>query len=256
MSGFISNNITYNIRTDAEASAILSHFSDEYIIDMVKDNLLARTKVYHELPLPNLVNVLEYNFKNIANMYSEPNELRELEERRIRCYKQILDILCQSHNLELNTSNGIDYFSAAYYLYDFLVSNFKQYMVQFFTNYIDKEKNNIYSSFDLAELKKSKDSTTIYGKKMYKNQKLAIINANLDYVINNICVQDIPFHIIINNIYLDKNISKYIADIFIPTQDFFKTVYSQYIMVDSEFKYSCIGAIKLSIHTIATNTTI
>lgn len=256
MSGFISNNITYNIRTDAEASAILSHFSDEYIIDMVRENLLARTRVYHELPLPNLVNVLEYNFKNIANGYSDPNELRELDERRTRCYKQILDILCQSHNLELNTSNGIDYFSAAYYLYDFLVSNFKQYIVQFFTNYIDKEKNNIYSSFALSELKKSKDSATIYGKKMYKNQKLAIINANLDYVINNICVQDIPFYTIINNIYFDKNISKYITDVFIPTQDFFKTVYSQYLVIDSEFKYSCIGAIKLSIHTIATNTTI
>lgn len=256
MSGFISNNITYNIRTDAEASAILSHFSDEYIIDMVRDNLTARTKVYHELPLPNLVNVLEYNFKNISNGYPDPHELKELDERRTSCYKQILNILCQSHNLELNISNGIDYFSAAFYLYDLLVSNFKQYIIQFFTNYIDREKNNIYNSLSLSELKKNKDSSTIYGKKMYKNQKLAIINANIEYVIDNICVQDIPFSTIINNIYLEKNVIKYITDVFIPTQDFFKTIYAQYLQVDSEFKYSCIGAIKLSIHTIATNTTI
>ena len=256
MSGFISNNITYNIRTDGEASAILSHFSDEYIIDMVRDNLSSRSKIYHELPLPNLVNVLEQNFKNISNGYDDPSELKELDERRIRCYKQILDILCQSHSLELNIANGIDYFSAAYYLYDLLIANFKQYIIQFFTNYIDREKNNIYNSFSLADLKKSKDSATVYGKKMYKNQKLAIINANIEYVIENICAQDIPFPVIINNIYYDKNIARYIIDTFFPVQDFFKNIYVPYLTIDNEFKYSCIGAIKLSIHTIATNTTI
>lgn len=253
MSGFIANNNTYNIATENEATIILSRFNDEYIFNIIEENLENRFRYYYDMPLPNIVHSLEQNYKNMLAMF--PQNTEEIQIRRIQNYKKIIDILCNKHNLIFVDSQEMDYFSIAAYLYDFLISNFKNYLVMFFTNYIDREKNNLYTSLDLQNLKKNKDISTLHAKKTYKNQKLAIINSNIEFVIKSISVQDIDFKTVLDHIYYDKNISKYIITCISPEIDFFSNIYVPIMNSMSDFKFSCLSEIRMMIHNLATTTT-
>lgn len=221
MSGFIASN-TYNICAENEISIILSHFNSEFIFDVIKDNINKRFQ-YCQLNMTNIPASFEQHFKQLQATFT--GDIDSIEDTRIDTYKQIINILCTESGLQFNEYAVTDYYSAAFYLYNFLVSNFVNNLVSFFANYIIKEKNNLYESLGLVNFKKNKDSSTLYAKRIYKNTKLAIINANLDYVIDNICVFDIPFELLLNTIYQDKNAVKYLSSMVTPLYDFFKTTY-------------------------------
>lgn len=225
MSGFISNSAEYDITTESEVANMLSHFNTEYIFDFVKENLQRKSNFYPTNP-PNAISAFESNFKIIMNLFPQ-NEM-EITNVRIETYKEIIKILCNEYSLKFNDSEQ-DYFSAAYYLYGFLISGFSSGIISFFANYIIREKNSIYESTGLANMKKNKDISTVYNKKIYKNSKLAIINANLEYVIDNICQYDMPLDVILNSIYTDKNIVKYIDNCIDPINDFFKSFYVPFV---------------------------
>lgn len=231
MSGFIANNNTYNICTENEISVILSHFNPQYMFDVIRENISQRFR-YNQLGMPNIVASFENYFKQLKVIYTGVEQLKEIEETRINTYMEIISILSNEFNFTFNQEEIQDYYSAAYYLYSFLVSDFSFNLVSFFSNFIIRERNSIYESFRLNDLKKNKDNSTIYNKKIYKNPKLAIINANLDYVIDNVCVLDISLYDILNNIYNDKNICKFLDTSIMMNQDFFKTVYVPIVQSD------------------------
>ena len=222
MSGFISNSNMYNITTENEVASVLSHFNSEFIFDLVRDNLQKKFN-YNTIVSPNIVASFEQNFKQIMSIYQDDTD--RINEVRTRTYKEIISIICQNYNLQFNDSDDIDYYSAAMHLYDFLVAGFSNYLEQFFANYIYKERNGIYEALNLSSMKKNKDSSTLYGKKTYKDIKLAVINANLEFVIQNICAYDINLATILSNVYTDRNVINYILTIISPIHDFFKTSY-------------------------------
>lgn len=222
MSQFVSNFLTYNINTEGEVARMLSHFNSEFIFDVIRDNLNQRFN-YTPIAAPNIVSSFEQNFKLIKENYHTDHD--QIDTVRLSTYKEIIDIICKEHKLEFIDNDNLDYYSAAFYLYDFLVSNFSTYMAFFFASFIYKERNSIYESLDLNNMKKNKDSSTLYGKKMYKDTKLAVITANLDYIIDNVCTYDIPLYAILEFIYPDRNIVNYIASIVSPIDDFFKSNY-------------------------------
>jgi len=259
----ISNPNSYNISLEGEVSDILSHFNSDFVFDIIKDNINNRFN-YFQLAMVNIPASFEARFKTAKLQF--PENVDQIEEIRIDTYNQILNILANNFNVQINYNNITDVYSAAYYLYDFLVSNFSNNLVSFFANYIVKEKNSLYEGFanyivkeknslyeglQLARFKKSKDSSTIYAKKLYKNPKLAIINANLDYVIDNICAFDISFYTILNTIYQDKNIIKYLSDICLPIYDFFKTTYAS--LLQSQYRPILLTNIRLEIQRLSIN---
>lgn len=223
MSGFIASS-SYNITTENEISVILSHFNSQFILDIIRDNINQKYNFY-QMNMPNIVNSFENYFKQLKMIYDNPTDVNKIEDIRIETYKEILDILGTEYGFEINHELIQDYYSITYYLYDFLVSGFNNTMVNFFTNYIIKEKNTLYEYLQLNELKKNKDISTIYNKKVYKNAKIAIINANLEYVIDSLCGFDIQFSNILNIVYQDKNMIKFIESIVAPRLDFFKLAY-------------------------------
>lgn len=223
MSAFIANNSEYNISTENEISIIISHFNSQFIFDVIKDNINKRFE-YTQLSMSNIPASFEQNFKQLMVQY--PSDVQRIDATRIETYKEIIQILCNHCGFIYNEEAIQDYYSAAFYLYNFLVSNFTNNLVSFFVNFILKEKNSLYENLNLNNLKKNKDSTTIYSKRVYKNPKVAIINANLDYVIDNISVFDISFNDVLNTIYQDKSIVKYIEGIVVPMHDFFKQSYA------------------------------
>ena len=224
MSSFIANSNSYNITTENEISVILSHFEPEYVFNIIRDNISQRFK-YNQLGMPNIVASFESYFKQLAATYTDASSIEQIQETRLETYKEIISILCSEFQFRFNYEEIQDYYSSAFYLYSFLVSDFSKNLVTFFSNFIIKERNNIYESLKLNDMKKNKDNSTLYNKKIYKNNKIAIINANLDYVIDNICVFDITLSDILNNIYVDKNIVKFLETSILPVQDFFKSTY-------------------------------
>jgi hypothetical protein len=249
MSDFIANSNMYNINTENEIASVLSHFNSEFIFDIIRDNLEKKFN-YSTINAPNIVISFEQNFKQIMSIYQ--TNLDEINAVRIATYKEIINIICKSYNLQFNDSDDIDYYSAAMYLYDFLVANFSNYMELFFANYIYKERNAIYDALNLGNMKKNKDSSTLYGKKTYKDIKLAIINANLEYVIQNICVYDIDLHTVLSNIYPDKNIVNYISNIISPIYDFFKTAYVS--VLQSDINAMVLSNIRFKIQNLSIDT--
>lgn len=223
MSGFIASS-SYNVTTENEIAVILSHFNSEFIFDIIRDNIAQKYNFY-QINMPNVVASFEQYFKQLQMVYDNLDDKVSIENTRIETYKEILNILSSHYDLEIDHDSIQDYYSITYYLYDLLVSGFNNSMITFFTNYIIKEKNTIYDVLQLNNLKKNKDISTIYNKKVYKNTKLAIINANLEYVIDNLCGYDITFNTILNTIYQDKNMIRFIENIVVPRVDFFKSTY-------------------------------
>lgn len=245
MSQFVSNFFNYNINTEGEISRILSHFNSEFIFDIIKDNLQQKYS-YTPIAAPNIIASFEQNFKQIKDQYQTGYD--EIDAVRLNTYREIINIICNEYNLVFNDDDNLDYYSAAFYLYDFLVSNFAPYMTFFFANYIYKERNSIYESLDLGNLKKNKDNSTVYGKKIYKDIKLAIITANVDYIIDNMCNYDISLMDILESIYPNKNIINYIYSIISPREDFFKSVYVNILRGEARPIY--LSSIKLELHRI------
>lgn len=245
MSQFISNFLTYNINTEGEVSRILSHFDSNFILNVIRDNLNQRFR-YNPIASPNIVNSFEQNFKLIKDNYQTNHD--EIDSVRLNTYKEIIDIICQEYKLQFVDYDNLDYYSAAFYLYDFLVSNFNNYMAFFFANFIYRERNSIYDSLDLNNMKKNKDTSTLYGKKLYKDVKLAIISANIDYIVDNMCSYDIILDSILDYIYPDKNIVAYISSIIVPVEDFYKTNYVA--MLAGPSRHLFLSNIKFEMHKI------
>lgn len=228
MSGFIAANNIYNITTENEISVLLSHFDSQYIMDVIKHNIQNKFTQYQVLGgMPNIIGGYETYFKqNLLDIFTSQEDQERILITREETYKEIINILCTEHYMQFNNNTeNTDYYSIAFYLYSFLVSDFTNNVINFFTNFIIKEKNTLYDSLQLNTLKRSKDSTTIYNKKLYKNSKLAIINANLDYVLDNICGYDISLSNILSYIYKDVNMIKFIETSILPIHDFYKNFY-------------------------------
>lgn len=230
MSSFQANSQEYNITTENEVASVLSHFNTDFILDIIRQSIQNRDKTMY-LPMANIVTAYEQNFKDIAARY--PGEIQQISSVRLKTYVEIIDELCDNYRLQFNDNEDLDYYSTAFYLYDFLVSNFTQYLCFFFANYIYRERNSIYDSMHLNDFKKSKDTSTTYGKKVYKDVRLAVINANIDFVIKNMESFDIPLSTILSIVYPDKAIVNYINQIISPVYDFYTTIYVPFMNTDT-----------------------
>lgn len=243
------NNTIYDIKNESDTSMVIQYFDFDFIVNIIEDNLIRRINIYQPT-LPNIIAAIEHSFKityntdEVRTLYSN-----EMIERRNDIYRKIIKLLCNRHDLVFNENENTDTYSLAYYLYDFLVANFKQYMIDFFATYIHKEKNEIYNFFNLNEYKKNKDSSTLYGKKLYNNQKIAIINANLEYIIQGMDGFDISIEDILGVIYGNKNTINFILSNINFDDNFYKKVYMG-VLSDNFINQALITDIRLALHQI------
>ena len=245
MSSIIADNSTYNIVTENELTIVLSHFNDDFIFSMIHDKLMDRVK-YFGTESGNVICAWENYFKNQAIIY--PTETARIEETRFQTYKKAIEIMAEACNLKVNYDGIRDIFSTAMYLYDFLISKYSTCMVAFFTNFIIKEKNGIYEQLEMVNQKKNKDTTTLYNKKLFKNVKLAVITANLDYVVQNISCFDISFEDILNLIY-PQPIVECISESVSPIGNFYNDNYLP--ILTTYLRPGIISNIALSINSIS-----
>lgn len=248
MSSFNANSQLYNVVTENELAEVLSHYSSEFIFSIIDQGMKNRFNGVPIASIPNAVAAWEQNFKAIIEYYGETSK-EEVIRVRDETYREIIDCICKEFNLNFTIDDSVDLYSAAYHLYDLFISNFSSSMTTFFANFIYKERSNLYDSLGLAEMKKNKDSSTLYGKKLYKDAKLAIINANIDIVIKEIVEMDIPFHLVINHIYGNTELKKYILSIVSSNDDFFRTAYVP--ILNSDIRPDVITAIRFKLQELA-----
>jgi hypothetical protein len=175
----------YNdMATEQELAEVLSHYDSNLVYDVVREhiNYVRSTANVISMP-PNVVAAWEQNFQYIKSTYQSEEAV---ENVRQETYREIIDIICGSYGLNF-TIDEVDLYTAACALYNFFVCEFASNVTTFFANYIYNERAAIYDSMGLSELKKNKDSSTIYGKRMYKDIKIAVVTANIVKVIHNIC---------------------------------------------------------------------
>lgn len=243
MSYGIQNMHSYNIHQENEAMNVIAHLNDMSIIDITKQDYFQRYDFNIVLPITNLPGVIEQTFKQTQEMY--PENIQELENTKNHLYRVILDTISSLTNIYFDDIDDQSLYGYTYYVYDFIISNFKQYMILFFNNYIIKEKNTIYNEMNLAAFRKEKNSTAKYGKNTYTNQKIAMISAYLDKVITDMSVFDISIETILANIYNNNAISNMLSSI--KCNNFYQ---EQYITLLNSplIRQSIISNIRFAIH--------
>lgn len=228
---FAVNSRVFEIAAEGELANILSHFNSEYIYSSLKTNIAQRMNRHSNvIQMPNFVAAIEQDFTQLKSQY--PGEGAEIMQTRIETYKNIIDILCKEYDLTFKDDGNIDYYGAAFCLYDFLVCNFDTYVINFYTTFIIQEANTLYDMMSLGTIKKNKDTSSMYAKKMYEDPKLAAIASNLASVLYQMSGMDIPFYTILSYSVIDpaKHFLYYIVS---PNGDFFKDIYSKYILNDA-----------------------
>ena len=218
-------NNDYVIISNRELSSVLTYFSPEMVERVIDDNLEDRIRDRSPV-IGNMVESYESNFKLAIDSYADIN--RELVEYRYNTYRMIISKLCSVHNLSVTIPENEYPYTLAFYVYDFLISRFQDNIINFFFNYINQEKDNLYNRLSLEDLRKSKDSTSIYTKKIAKNGdvKMAIICANLHSVLYNMSGFDITLEDIFRYVYLGHpNVSNYLTERIADIGNF----YQQYI---------------------------
>lgn len=237
----------YRINNEYNFSELISHFDTEYIIHTLEDKL-ENINYASSLIEPNLVGAFESNFKMMRQDY--PGDGANIMASREEIYREIIRILCEKFNLEFNTIDpNIDPCSAAYYLYDFLVCNRNANMVHFFTMFIINNKENLYRILTPEDLKKNKDSSTAYSKRVYADAKYGAISANINKIINCISTMDIKLINIIQSVYVDPNVVYFMDSAFKDRGNFFKDYYCN-ALINPDIMPIIITDIRLKLQSI------
>ena len=207
---YISNSDIYQVNAERDITIILSKFNTEFIYDCIENALASKNNAQFIIPNPNLVRSLEDNF--ILMQQNFPDDKANILACREETYNEIINYLCGKFNLSFNINDEVDLYSAAYYLYDFLVANYLQYLTAFFAKFILREKNNLYKSLNLDRFKKS--SNISYGKKIIKDPVISIILVQISYVIEQLMSFDFNFQSIVSIAYDNNNMAKFIISLF------------------------------------------
>lgn len=218
----------YQISNEYNITEILAHFDSNYIFDILEDKL-ENISFASSLIESNIVGSFETNFKAMNDQFQgDSQNIRNIREQ---VYTDIIRVLTEKFNLQFNTVDpNIDLYTAAYYLYDFLICNRNNIMINFFTAFIVNNKDSLYFILNIEDFRKNKDSAAAYGKHIYKeDQQFAAISANMSNVINYISNLDITLLNIFQSTYKNPNLVMFLDNAFADRGNFFKDFYCNVI---------------------------
>lgn len=247
-SPFQYNPAITNVNIDNQLAGVLSQFNDDYIIDVVKDAINNRFRIY-SMPSPNVVAAFEATFKQLTDGFSSNTD--EILATRKRVYLNIINVICNYYDLTFNDNDETDYYSAAYWLYDFLVSNFTNHLKDFYSLFLIRERAPIASALGLAQVRKENDTALGYSKQLFKDANLAMIHCNIEYVITQIESFNIDMRTILSYVYQsNNNLPDYISSLVTDsTGRFFKNFYQQFV-VNSRESADILTYIKLNLQQL------
>ena len=215
---------TYDITNEYNLSEMLEHFDSEYIFDVI-NNKLNNIDFASILPEPNITISFENTFKAWDEKY--PGDTDNVRLIREQVYTDIINAICNRFNLRFNAEDdNINRFTAAYYLYDFLVCHRVTYMVNFFTSFIINNKADLVQILSAEDYKRNKDSASTYSKQIYTDQTYGLISANIEQVLGFIAELDITLYNIFQSIYANPSELEFLDNAFADKGNFFKDFYA------------------------------
>ena len=239
-----------NIDTDYGIGTILSRFDSEYITSIIQNSINNRFRPFSE-PMPNMVAVLSREFEAVKN--HTPDYRDKVLEVEDRTYQEICSMICDGFGLQLDLDNdqlvGETLKSFAYWMYDIFVSRFTDNLVNFYTSYIMRNIDNIYSYLlDANEVKKARENS-VQAQDMYTNAKFALIHANLNKIVMNMVSYDISLQELLSYI-TDPNIANMLCTFISDKGDIYKYHFASYI-TDRNTVSGLITSIKLHLQNIS-----
>ena len=219
----ITNYEPYQVANEYNITELLAHFDADYILDVLEDKL-NNANFISSLSDPNFVASFEENFKLMNEEF--PGDSQNIRNKREEVYTTIIDMLTKRFNLEFNTVDpNIDLYTAAYYLYDFLVCRRNIHMQNFFIAFIINNKDSLYSIMNIDDFRKSKDASSAYSKRVYDDPKIAVIDANMNQAISYINTMDISLLDIFQSIYTDSHLVSFMDNCFRDKDNFYRDYY-------------------------------
>ena len=217
----------YDIIGEFNVAEALEHLDVNYIYDMINDKL-SIIDYSATLNETNIVGAFEENFKYMNDTH--PGDSANIRSIRSQVYTNIINVLCEKFNLEFNKEDeNINLYSAAYYLYEFLICKRNEIMINFFISFIVANKDSLCTHLDMDEFKKSKDSASAYSKHLFYDQTFALISANIPMILNHITTLDISLYNIFQTTYNNAEMVAFMDNAFADKGMFFKDQYCEAI---------------------------
>lgn len=224
----LQQNTDYEVVSFAEVASIINHFTPEMIDDIIT-KAIANTEINYSQALPNIPQALESNYKQQITKYPEFSS--DLNNSKNGLYQTIIFKLCNSFGLGYTGSDDTDLYTVAYWLYDFLISKFDKYLIEYMYTYIIREQEMFYQ---ILISKEDRKDTSPYTRRVFKGDNLTIglIHANLEYVVDNMLQFDITLQDIVTTSFGMQG--KYIADFLLSViedrGDFFRRIYVPFVL--------------------------
>lgn len=245
----MNNSEMYNIVSESELTEVLAHFNTEFVMSIIDSAIANRHNPTAYMSYPNVVGAWNTNFNSMVQYYGSAEMTEQINKVRLDTYKEIITRICQFHGLNF-TIDEVDLYTAAFYLYQVFVSNFLQYMDQFYAMYIMREVGSIYEALNLDDIRKSKDTSTTYAKRVFKDPRLAIINANIDTVVHFLEGIDISFDQIIMSCGLTPQEANLILSLVSDQDNFYRNQYVR-VMMDDNVRPIRLNSIRFIIRNLA-----
>ena len=218
-----------NINIDNQLAGILSQFNTDYIMEYIDDAIEKRLRLYDTMNLPNIVYGYEARFRDLTNGFS--SNVEDINAVRQDTYYTVINKLCRYFNLSptFDGTSDIDWYSAAFWLYKFLVSEFTSNLINFYSSFIIQERSGICDN-------------------LVQDPKLAAIHSNIGLVLSSMGTFDIGIDTIVRYIYQIPNmdIVNYITSLVTDNGNFFRTQYDA-IVNDPRYNAELITYIKFNI---------
>ena len=196
------NSGDYNIEAENACASLLSQFNSNFIFD-----ICTRTLSTKDVPSieesPNIVSAAEITFNDL--MVQFPVDVENIKVVRDITYLEIIDRLCTYYDAIFVDQGDQYHFIVARNMYYFLACGYVRCLMKFLSSHIYKNRNELYDVLSANIPKKSKDTSTIYNKKVFKNDhKLGLMITNLSTVLNYVLAMDISFEEILSYVFMDE----------------------------------------------------
>ena len=202
MNHLLMNSGDYNIEAENSCASLLSQFNSNFIFD-----ICTRTLNTKDVPSieesPNIVNAAEITFNDLMNQF--PVDVENIKVVRDMTYMEVIDRLCTYYDAVFVDPGDEYHFIIARNMYYFLACGYVRCLTKFLASHIYSNRSSLYEALNMTTNKKNKDTSTIYNKKIFKNDyKLGIMIANLKQVLNYVLGTDIPYEEILEYIFMDE----------------------------------------------------
>ena len=217
-----SNRAMAGISTDYEIATILGNFSDDIIADIIKESISYRFRPFG-LRTPNYPEILCGQINNVLNHSTGHDE--EIINTKEEMFRSIIDTIGESFGFQVSYEIPSEQlYSLCYIVYQLFVSEFTDRMLNFYTQYVIDNKENILHYIKQEDINKSS-----YSKKIYTNQEYGLIYDNMVKVMDIIAGLDIRLPELIT--YLSNQItSDFVCSYIEETGDVYKNNFAVYII--------------------------